>query len=508
MTSNPKLPQFPESYWRKETLPTFTKLTEHTSSDIVIVGGGITGITAAYLLVKEGFKVVILEAGQILTGTTGHTTAKITAQHGLIYDELIQHFGLEKATQYYQSAIDSLDFIRHTVKENKIECDFSDEDAFIYATTDEYAMKVENELDAYKKIKIDGGVFDGIPFDIRTKSTIQMRNQAQFHPLKYLEQLLQMFIEAGGIVYEGTTAVDIGEGDHPVVITRDGHRVKCKHVISASSFPFVDMMGFYFARMYQERSYILGVRTEKEFPGGMYISADSPTRSIRSTPFNGEKLILVGGENHKTGQGIDMMKHYEALQSFAERTFGDVSIPYRWSTQDLITSDKVPFIGPITSKKSTIYVATGYRKWGMTNGTTAALLLRDLILEKDNPYRELFSPSRFQTDPSVKKLFSMNTDVAKHLIKGKLEIVTKDPKDLTNDEGAVVMIKGKRAGAYKDKDGMLHVVDTTCTHMGCETEWNDGERTWDCPCHGSRFSYTGEVFNGPAKKPLKKIDLE
>ncbi|MBU8880466.1 FAD-dependent oxidoreductase [Bacillus sp. FJAT-29790] len=506
--SNFKMPQYPESYWRDLSLPSFGKLSEHISADIVIVGGGITGITAGYLLVKEGFKVAILEAGQILSGTTGHTTAKVTAQHGLIYDELISHFGLEKAKLFYEASTGALDFIRNTTKEKQIDCDFSNEDAFMYATSDEYAKKIEKELDAYRKIGINGSLVDGIPFDISTKATLMMRNQAQFHPLKYLQRLLQDFVEFGGVVYENTTATDIGEGDHPVVITRDGHRVKCKHVIAASHFPFVDMMAFYFARMHADRSYILGIKAKKDFPGGMYISADEPTRSLRYTPYNGEKLILVGGESHKTGQGIDTIKHYEALENFAEKVFGITDFPYRWSAQDLITLDKVAYIGPITSKRSNILVATGYRKWGMTNGTAAAMLLKDIILEKKNPYQELFDPARFQADPGIKKLISINTDVAGHLIKGKLEVAPKEPSDLEIDEGAVVMVNGKRTGAYKDTDGKLHLVDTTCTHLGCETEWNHGDRTWDCPCHGSRFSYNGEVFSGPAKKPLKKVDME
>ncbi|MFO1442578.1 FAD-dependent oxidoreductase [Bacillus sp. Bva_UNVM-123] len=508
MTSNSKMPKSPESYWREIEQPTFGKLTEHTSTDVAIIGGGITGITAGLLLVKEGYKVTILEAGSVLTGTTGHTTAKITAQHGLIYDELINHFGVEKAKLYYEAQNSALNFIRQTVSEKQIDCDFSNEDAIIYATTDEYAHKVETEMDAYAKLGIASTTADSIPFDIQTKSVIVMKNQAQFHPLKYLRQLLDRFTEAGGMVYEHTTATDIGEGDHPVVITRDGHRVNCKHVIVASHFPFVDMMGFYFARMYASRSYVLGVKTEKDFPGGMYYSADMPTRSLRFTPYNGDKLILVGGEGHKTGQGINMIKHYEALEEFAEKTLKITDYPYRWSAQDLITLDKVPYIGQITANKHGILVATGYRKWGMTNGTAAALLLKDIIMEKDNPYRDLFNPSRFQADPSLKKVISINTDVAGHLIKGKLELVPKEPSEVANDEGAVVMVNGKRAGAYRDTEGKLHLVDTTCTHLGCETEWNDAERTWDCPCHGSRYSYNGEVLNGPTKRPLRKVELE
>ncbi|MBS4192121.1 FAD-dependent oxidoreductase [Bacillus sp. FJAT-49705] len=508
MTSNNKMPQFPESYWREFPLPSFEKLKEHTSVDVAIVGGGITGITAGYLLIKEGLKVAILDAGNILTGTTGHTTAKLTAQHGLIYDELINHFGVEKAKLYYEAESSAINFISNKVKEKGIDCDFSEEQAFIYATSDKYAKKIETEMDAYQKLGINGSLVDGIPFDIKTKATIVMNNQAQFHPVKYMKKLLEDFIEAGGIVYEKTTATDIGENDHPVVITRDGHRVNCKHVIVASHFPFVDMMGFYFARMYVSRSYVLGVKSKMDYPGGMYYSADEPTRSLRYTPFNDEKLILVGGEGHKTGQGIDMMKHYEALEGFAEEVLGINEFPYRWSAQDLVTLDKVPYIGPITSTNQNILVATGFRKWGMTNGTFAAMLLKDIITEKENRYRELFDPSRFQADPSIKQIISINTDVAGHLISGKLEVAPKEPRDLENDEGAVVMVNGKRAGAYRDKEGKLHLVDTTCTHMGCETHWNDAERTWDCPCHGSRYTYDGEVLNGPTKRPLRKVDLD
>jgi Rieske Fe-S protein len=239
----------------------------------------------------------------------------------------------------------------------------------------------------------------------------------------------------------------------------------------------------------------------------MYVSVDDPVRSLRYTPVNGKNLIIIGGENHKTGHSPDTLEHYEVLANFAEKTVGIEEFKYRWSTQDLVTIDKLPYICPITADKPTILVATGYRKWGMTNGTTAAQLLADLILDRENPYRDLFSPSRkLQGDPSIKRVVSYNTAVAGQLLKGKLEFVDKSPEDLNPDEGAVVMANGKRAGAYRDLEGKLHIVDTTCQHMGCECEWNSGDRTWDCPCHGSRYTYDGIVIEGPTRKPLKKID--
>jgi Rieske Fe-S protein len=276
-------------------------------------------------------------------------------------------------------------------------------------------------------------------------------------------------------------------------------------MIIASHFPFEDKAGFYFARMHVERSYVLAVKTKTDFTGGMYINAEQPTRSIRYTTMNGDKLVLFSGDHHKTGQGIATIKHYEALETFAEETFGIKEIPYRWSAQDLITTDKVPYIGAITGNHPNVYVATGYRKWGMTNGTAASMVLSDLILGKGSDFEKLYSPQRFHTNPDLKKLVSTNLDVAKHLIKGKFEMITRQAEDLENDEGAIVTVNGERAGAYRDPDGCLHIVDSTCTHMGCEVEWNNGDRTWDCPCHGSRYSINGDVVDGPTEKPLKKI---
>lgn len=219
-------------------------------------------------------------------------------------------------------------------------------------------------------------------------------------------------------------------------------------------------------------------------------------------------MVLIIGESHKTGQSPDTEKHFDALAKFGDETLGVEHILYRWSAQDLTTLDKVPYIGEITSGQPNVLVATGYRKWGMTNGTAAALLLKDIVLGKENRYKTLYSPTRFYATPSIKNFLVQNADVVGQLIKGKLQLSDVNPHQLKHDEGAIVVIRGKRKGAYRDKEGKLHIVDTTCTHVGCEVEWNSGERSWDCPCHGSRFTYTGEVIEGPAEKPLKKYDYK
>ncbi|MBU8917960.1 FAD-dependent oxidoreductase [Bacillus sp. FJAT-29953] len=506
MSSN-KIPRFPKPYWREIELPSFEALNEDLSVDVAVVGAGITGITAAYLLTQEGLKVAILEAGTVLNGTTGHTTAKLTAQHDIIYDELISHFGEEKARQYYESTSSAIEFVERLVNEKGIDCDFSKEDAYVYATTEQSKKKLGTESEAYQRLGIPGTLKDTIPFNIQVTGALAMHNQAQYHPLKFLRALLDEAVKAGCQVYEHTTAWDIedAEGPQPVVVTKGGNRVACKHVIMASHFPFYDKPGLYFARMYASRSYAIGIKTEKEFPGGMYISADDPTRSIRYTPVDGEKLIIVGGEKHKTGQGEDTMKHFEALEAFAEEVFGIKEYAYRWSAQDLITLDKVPYIGPITEDRLNVLLATGFKKWGMTTGIFAGHLLRDYVLGRDNPYKDLYSPHRFNADPELKNVITTNLDVAKHLIKGKIEFVPKDADELVAGEGCSVMFNGKRAGGYKDDNGKLFVVDTTCTHLGCECEWNHAEKTWDCPCHGSRYSFKGEVIEGPAKEGLELL---
>lgn len=501
---------FPEPLWRDSIdLPAFKALEEDVQVDAVIVGGGMAGITTAYLLAKEGVKVALLEADTLLNGTTGHTTAKITAQHDLIYDELIQHFGATKARHYYEANMAAKQFIEHTIREQQIDCELLTQDAYLYATTEQSAHKLETEYKAYDQLGITGELVDSIPFDLKIYKALKMDNQAQFHPLKYLKHLVQQFVEAGGLIFEHTPAVNVKEdGEQIAVLTRNGPNVTGSHVIACSHFPFYEGTGLYSARMHADRSYVLACKTKKPYPGGMYLSIDQPSRSLRSVQHGNDTLVLIGGDSHKAGQGEDTETHYQALESFTQEVLGLESIVFRWSTQDLVTLDKLPYVGPITSSQPRVLIATGFRKWGMTNSTAAAQLLKDLVLGKDNPYTDLYTPLRFIPDPSLKTLVKENANVVKHLIKGKLETSEIMPQDLAKDQGAVITLHGERKGAYRDQEGQLHIVDTTCTHVGCEVNWNAGDRTWDCPCHGSRFSYTGDVIEGPAEKPLQRTHYD
>lgn len=504
------LPQFPESLWRDSTeLPTFSKLAEDHVTDVAVVGGGITGITTAYLLTQAGYKVTLLEAGEILGGTTGYTTAKITAQHGMIYNDLLKHFGEEQARLYFQSNSEAMKWIIATAGELDVSCGITREDAYIYADEgDEKTLKkLEAEFEAYTKLGLPGEWLQHVSLPLRVSGAIKMPGQARFHPLHYLKGLLKAVLDKGGVIYEHTMIGEKVDKDGGLTLyTEEGnHKISCRHAVSASHYPFYDGGSLFFARLHADRSYALAIEPETDYEGGMYLSVGQATRSLRAVEWEGRKLVIVGGEGHKTGQGICTFGHYEKLELFAGELLGIKSIPYRWSTQDLITLDNVPYIGKLAEDEE-IYVATGFAKWGMTNGTLAALMISDGIMGKHNPYTGLYDPSRIKAIPGIKNFIVQNANVAKELVAGKVEIVHKKTRELEPDQGAVVFHDGKRVGAYRDSKGQLHLVDRTCTHMGCETEWNEAERTWDCPCHGSRFTYDGEVVEGPATVPLTKLD--
>lgn len=297
------LPSVIEPYWRDSVpLPSFPKLEEDVSVDVVVVGGGISGITTAYLLATQGVRVALLEADRLLNGTTGHTTAKLTAQHDLVYDEFLNHFGAEKARLYYDACMDALGFVRRTIEQHGIDCDFCEQDAYIYTTSSSSLQKLVKEWQAYERLGIDGAFVESIPLPLPVTAAVVMRKQAQFHPLKYLVRLVEAIKQAGGIIYEHTPVADIEQGERLSVVTRSKRRVTCDHVAVCSHFPFYDG-GFYVSRMYAERSYVIAITATEPYPGGMYLSADNPKRSVRSAAANGETLILIGGENHKTGQG-------------------------------------------------------------------------------------------------------------------------------------------------------------------------------------------------------------
>ncbi len=506
-----RIPESNESFWRAhKELPDYPAFSGNKSTEVAVVGAGIAGVITAYLLAKEGKKVTLLDAGKLIDGVTGYTTAKISAQHGLYYAPLIKLAGEKQAKLYYEANMAGLKFIEETARELNIDCDFSHRDAFIYSTKDATVKLLEQEAESYDTLGIAGGLAreeSELPFPVT--EALVMRNQAQFHPVKFLAGLVKEMENMGVDIHEQSRAMKILSKKDPVLQMENLSHLSCDRVVVATHYPFNDFDGMYFSRLSVNRSYAIAVRTEGKIPEGMYISADGPSRSIRFTPGeDGENLLLLGGDGHATGQSsVETMEHYKNLAKFGEDYFAAKDIPYRWSSQDMTTLDKIPYVGTITAGYENILVATGFHKWGMANGAIAGRILTDQIVGRDNPYAALFDPTR----PKVKaadaaSFLKDNASVAKELVSGKLKKASKTIDDLQKGQGSLVKVDGKKVGGYRDEYNQVHLVKPTCTHMGCDVAWNDAETSWDCPCHGSRFSHTGEVLEGPAVKPLKKIE--
>ncbi|TSB47442.1 FAD-dependent oxidoreductase [Alkalicoccobacillus porphyridii] len=505
-----QIPRSPDSIWLTEaSQSTFPKLEQDLEVDVAIIGAGTTGVTAAYLLSQAGLGVALIEANHVLHGTTGYTTAKISSQHGALYHKLIKQAGEEKARLYYEANENALNFIRELVEKENIDAELETKDAFIYATSESYVEKIKNEADAYQQLGIKGILEEGdvgLPFDVL--KSLRLPNQAQFHPVKFFGGLVPSILKNGGQIYEGTRIETVKGKRNPTAITTDGYTIKSKHCIVSSHFPLNDKTGLYFTRLHAQRSYCLAVEPKSDLPDGMSLNIEPNGTSLRSaTGPSGEPLLLIGGAGHTAGKIEDSsFQSYEQLKQFGEKWFGVEDIPYRWSSQDLITLDSIPYIGQNVAGEDHIYVATGFGKWGMTNGVAAALLIRDLILDQDNQYTTLYDPLRTKLKKtSIASFVQENTDVTKEFVKGKVQKRDKELEDLENNKGAVIKYNGKQTGAYKDEQGNAHLLNITCTHMGCTLNWNDAERSWDCPCHGGRFSYTGEVLEGLPTKPLDRV---
>lgn len=471
----------------------------------LIVGGGIVGITTAYLLCKEGYKPVVVDADYIGYGATGRNTGKITPQNGIKYSDIYKRYGEENAKKYYEANKEGLKLIEKIIDENKIACDYERAPSYIYAENESDSKKVLKEFDICKKIGINCEFIMDIPLPIESYGAIKFNVGAQFNPKKYIDTLAKKVEELGGEIYEKSPMKSIDKyKDIITVHSLDGYEIKTDKLIIASHYPFYDGLSFYFARLRPERSYVVAGEYNGEFPQATFINASTPKRSLRVYNNGERRFLLVAGEGHKVAHKTDE-NHYGTLEEYGKEKFGVEKYQYRWSTQDYITSDNVPYIGYLNSVTKNILVATGFGKWGMSNGTVAGIILSQLYIKGKSKYLSTFTPSRsngYLTGEFLKE----NTDVGVQYIMGKVKIASKDMPE--RGKGKVVSIDKSKFGVYRDLEDIFHIVDTTCTHMGCELKWNPLEKSWDCPCHGSRFGIDGDILEGPATVPLKQYGSE
>ena len=430
------------SIWKETVkLPSFDKLEGNVNTEVLIIGGGIAGIMCAYLLKQQGISTIILEADTVCNKVTSNTTAKITSQHGFIYQKLLKQVGEKKARLYYDANNEAINTYRNLCKD--IDCDFEDKDSYVYSVG--CSKTVSAELDALYKLGIEAEYVIDLPLPFKISGAVVFKNQAQFNPLKFLSAILGELN-----VYEHTRVIKI---DKNRAITDCG-TVTAKKIIVTTHFPFINLHGSYFLKMYQHRSYVMAVKNAPQL-NGMYVDENDKGMSFR----NYGEWLFVGGGGHRTGKDGG---GYLEIEEFIKNNYPSAQIDYRWATQDCMTLDRIPYIGKYSALTDNLYVATGFNKWGMTTSLVAAEILRDMIIGKSNRYVELFTPSRC-------------------IIKPQLAV-----------------------NVFESISGLLYPSAKRCPHLGCVLKWNKQEHTWDCPCHGSRFTKDGILLDNPATDNLNK----
>ena len=498
------LPGKPESFWIDSTAETSFPKMQNVTVDVAIVGAGITGITAAYLLKKAGKTVALVEGQKIANSASGHTTAKVTSLHQLIYATLIDRHGEDKARLYGESNQAGVEFVASTVEAEGIDCDFQRNDTYSFAEDEKNLDKIQKEYDAAVKLGLPAEFVTEttLPFDIA--GAIKFTNQAQFHVRKYLLHLANTIPGEGSYIFEDSRVQTVDEGT-PCTVHANGTTLQATDVLLTTHLPIVDT-GLFFAKTYPQRSYIIGAKiSEEKAPQGMYIGVGKNYHSIRTTPTeDGGLLLLVGGGGHKVGEKSATEESYQELDRYLHSHFGIDKVDYRWSSQDYESFDKLPYIGKLTPANDHIYVATGYSLWGMSKGTMAGMLLADLVRGIDNPWADLYDSLRatpFVTTESIKN----NLDVGKHWVVDRLKGIEKwSTDDVEPGEGKIITLNGEKVGVYKDEAGKVTAVNATCPHLACIVNWNSAEKSWDCPCHGGRFTCEGKVIQGPAVKDLEQ----
>lgn len=499
------LPGQTEPFWTATAArAAFPSLSHDLKADVAVVGGGIAGLTAAYLLTKAGRKVAVLEALQIGGQATGRSTAKITSQHNLIYSTLVKDYGEDSARLYGEANQAALEWICALVRDSGLACDLERKNAYVIAISPDHREKIEKEAEIAQRLGLPASFTRETSLPFAIAGAVRFDNQAQFHPSNYLIGLARLIVGQGGEVFEHSRVTKVDSENAPIRVETESGIVTASEVIVATHMPIV-MEGKFFAKAYPYAHPMAAVRIESaRAPDGMFITIDQPTLSLRTAKRDGSLYLMAVGGPYRTGHAEDAAKVAGILAQTLERDFGASRMDYHWTNEDFMSMDGLPFIGRASKDSEHLFVATGFSAWGMTNGTAAGMVLADTILGRANPWATLFDATRVKAIQGGTSFLKENLDVAAHLAGGYLRRDRKSVDELQAGEAAVFKADKEHVAAYRDETGELHAVSAVCTHMGCIVGWNPIDRTWDCPCHGSRFTLEGTVINGPAITPLRQ----
>lgn len=500
------------SYWTDTTRVTnYPDLNKNIEADVCIVGAGIVGVSTAYFLSKNSnLKIVILDKDKVCMGVSANTTAKITSQHGLFYKYLIDEFGIDFAKNYLFSNEEAIKTISEIINKENITCDFEHQDAYVFATSDIELIKIKDEVKAVNSLGFNAEFIEKIELPVsNAKGAIKFPNQAQFNARKYVLGLLNLLEKRNIKIFENSKVDKIETGNKNIVYANN-YRIKTKYVVLATHFPILNFPGMHFLKMYQDKSYIIGAETTDKFFSGMYINSHDPVVSFRTAIYReNQRLLLIGGSGHKTGSNnIKLEDCYKNLENYGKGIFKNFSIKYRWSTEDCVTLDKVPYIGKFSKFMPNIFIATGFKKWGMTTSHVAANIISDKILGKKNNYENIYNSTRFNPIKNKKELYNNIKQTTYSLLINRFKKSKTSINEIQNGNGGIIKFNGQKVGIYKDEKGKIYAIKPYCRHLGCELSWNNLEKTWDCPCHGSRYMYDGKIIMEPTRKDLEKKNID
>ncbi len=495
-------------FWFDSASPAkFPKLEQNLTVDVVIIGGGITGVTAAYLLKQSGKRVALLERDRCARVDTGHTTAHLTCVTDTRLYELVKRFGEDHARAVWDAGYAAIDQIHRNILREGIPCDFRWVPGFLHgpldSADDPSDTTFQQDADLAKKFGFSAEYQREVTFVKR--QGFRLRHQAIFHPLRYIGGLLKAIPGGGCHVFEETEVSEIQ--DDPTSVKAGRHTIQCEEVIIATHTPLTGKKGLLGATLFQSKlflytSYALGARVPKDTPQASFWSTDEPYYYLRVERHADYSYAIFGGLDHKTGQEESTEKKFAELQRKFLQLFPGTLIDHRWSGQVIETPDGLPYIG---ENEEGQFIATGYAGNGMTFGTLAGIMARDAITGKKNPWADLFSPTRKKLSAAWNYL-KENADYPYYMVRDRLAKAEGDSFDeLKSGEGKILKINGQKVAAYRADNGKVVQRSPVCTHLGCIVQWNPAEKTWDCPCHGSRFHPTGEVLAGPAEEPLEKM---
>lgn len=481
----------------------FPALEAEIDVDVAIAGAGIVGVTTALLLKRAGLRVALLDMDRIGHGVTGYTTAKVSATQGLKYQQIESSHGEGTARSYAKANQRGLELILEVVDQEGIDCDLERKANYVYTEKSSEKSSIEKEVDASRRAGLATELVTETSLPFPVEAALRHPDQAQFHPLKYLAALVDLIDGDGSFVFENSRVTGVKEDTRCRFETDAGSAVVSDYAVIATNYPFTDR-SLMFARVHPSRSYaIAGPAPSDAMPDGMFISGEQPTRSLRTIPENGRTLLMVGGEGHKVGRDYDTRERYAALRRWASERFGMNEFPYEWSSQDGSTIDQLPYAGTYRRSSERIFTATGFSKWGFTNGSVASEIIADAILARPNGFAATYDPHRVTLSASAKKAVKENAEVAMHWTRDRIAHPQRgEVEALAPGEAAVMGGPLGPTGVHRDDEGNLHCVSAVCTHLACTVTWNTAERSWDCPCHGSRFDFKGRVLQGPAVKDL------